>query len=273
MRILNCYFSPTGNTRHIARVISERLGDLGADVTDMDITSHESRNASLMLNEYDAFLIGAPIHSHRAPRIVREWLKTLSGGGKKAAMFFTYGGFTVHPTHHNTWEILTNAGFDVIASAEFLGKHTFNIGGWAAVPTRPDATDDDVARQYAEKLFPRFSGEDSGRVGELPNTDDTEEYLDAIEQFRFRAVTQLPSRDGAECGLCMECERICPSGAMDAARGSADPNTCIACLGCVAVCPEGALSINDLTEIWPMKLAGEKETESSVNEKRSRMYL
>lgn len=273
MKILLCYFSPTGNTRHIARVITDRLDDLGADVTEIDITPHESRNAVPTLADHDAFIIGAPIHSHRAPRIVREWLRALTGAGKMAAMFFTYGGFIVHPCHYSTREILTGAGFDVIASAEFLGKHTFNIGGWAAVPSRPDSSDDEIARQYAERLFARFSGEDPGRVGDLPTTDDTEEYLDAIEQFRFHAVTQLPTRNGAECSLCMECERICPSGAMDAARGDADPSTCIACLGCVAACPEEVLSINDLTQIWPMKLAGENETESSVNVKRSKIYL
>jgi len=273
MKILLCYFSPTGNTRHIAQTISEHLGALGADVTDIDITSPESRKIAPELQEYDAFVIGAPIHSHRAPRIVRDWLRTLAGKGKKAAMFFTYGGFTVHPTHHDTGEILSKAGFDVIASAEFLGKHTFNLGGWAAVPKRPDSSDDDVAREYAEKIFPRFSGEDTGRVDMLPATDDTEEYLDAIEQFRFHAVTQLPTRNGADCSLCMACEDICPSGAMDAVRGTADPNNCIACLGCVAACPENVLEINDLTQIWPMKLTGENETEDSVNKKKSRMYL
>lgn len=273
MKILLCYFSPTGNTRHIARVITDRLDALGANVTDIDITSPASRDGALSLTGYDVFIIGAPIHSHRAPRLVREWLRRLKGGGKKAAMFFTYGGFTVHPCHHDTGNILTGAGFEVVASAEFLGKHTFNIGGWAAVPNRPDTSDDEVARQYAEKIFSRFSGEDPDRMDTLPTTDDTEEYLDAIEKFRFHAVTQLPTRNGADCSMCMECERICPSGAMDAARGSADPNTCIACLGCVAACPEGALAINDLTQLWPMKLAGENETESSVNEKRSRMYL
>jgi ferredoxin/flavodoxin len=273
MKILLCYFSPTGNTRHIAHVIGRHLVDLGADVTERDITPLELRDAVTLSPGYDAFIIGAPIHSHRAPRLVREWLGTLRGEGKKAAMFLTYGGFTVHPAHHHTGKILTAAGFDVIASAEFLGKHTFNLGGWAAVPDRPDASDDDVARQYAKRIFARFSGEDPGRVGELPNTDDTEEYLDAIEQFRFHAVTRLPTRNGAECSMCMACEQVCPSGAMDAARGEADPERCIACLGCVAACPDGALSINDLTEIWPMKLTGENETEASVNEKKSKLYL
>jgi len=273
MKILNCFFSPTGNTRHIAKVISSRLADLGADVTERDITSPESRNSVSMIPEYDAFIIGAPIHSHRAPRLVRDWLKTLNGQGKPAAMFLTYGGFTVHPAHYSTGEILTAAGFDVIASAEFLGKHTFNLGGWAAVPDRPDSSDDDVARQYADKILARFSGDDQGRVADLPNTDDTEEYLDSIEKFRFYAVTQLPTRSGSDCSMCMACEEICPSGAMDAARGEADPESCIACLGCVAACPEGVLEINDLTQIWPMKLKGENETEVSMNEKNSRLYL
>jgi hypothetical protein len=45
-------------------------------------------------------------------------------------MFFTYGGFGVHPTHYSTRQILKEQNFIVVSSAEFLGAHTFNLGGW-----------------------------------------------------------------------------------------------------------------------------------------------
>ncbi|MBN2224471.1 MAG: 4Fe-4S ferredoxin [Deltaproteobacteria bacterium] len=273
MKIRMVFFSATGVTESVARVIRDRFADLGAEVVCSDITPVESRKEQMTLDGYDAFVIGAPIHSNRAPRVVREWLGGLAGGGRKAAMFFTYGGFSVHPTHHSTREILAASGFSVVSSAEFLGKHTFNLGGWAAMADRPNDDDFAVARLFAEKTYRRFTGEDPGVLGDLEKTAHSEEALDNFELFRFAAVTQLPTRDGMECSMCMKCGDVCPTGAMDVQKGEADRQRCIVCLGCVAACPEGILRINDLRALWPMKLQGEGETEESLNMKVSKVYL
>jgi ferredoxin/flavodoxin len=273
MKIHMAFFSATDNTRRIAHIIRDRFTDLGAEVVFTDITPFDSRKKTMTMDGYDAFVIGAPIHSNRAPRIVRQWLGGLNGGGEKAAMFFTYGGFGVHPTHHSTREILTSRGFSVVSSAEFLGKHTFNLGGWAAMAGRPDDDDFNIARLFAEKTYRRFSGEDPGLLGDLEKTTHSEEELDNFELFRFAAVTQLPTRNGAKCSMCMRCEEVCPTGAMDVNRGEADRQRCIVCLACAAACPENVLRINDLTALWPMKLQGEGETEESLARKVSKIYL
>ena len=222
---------------------------------------------------YDAVMFGAPIHSWRAPRVFREWLATLDGAGKKGAMFFTYGGFQVHPTHYSTRNILTGQGFVVVSSAEFLASHTFNIGGWKAVPDRPDESDFAVARDYAAAIHRRFTGEDPGILGELEKTEHPDEYLDAIESFRFKVLTQIPTRNGEECSMCMACEEKCPSGAMNAETGEADPDLCIACLGCVDLCPDDALKINDMAGSFAMKMEMEKANPEDLHRKQSKIYL
>ena len=128
MKILLAVFSATGNTAAIGDVIGRRLAELGAEVIKWDVTSLADRSRPLDPESYDALLVGAPIHSMRAPRLVREWLETLDGQGKRCALFLTYGGFQVHPAHFTTRNILVNRGFDFTASAEFPGKHTFNLG-------------------------------------------------------------------------------------------------------------------------------------------------
>jgi len=273
MKIRMVFFSATGNTQKVTHVIRERFTELGAEVACTDITPPESRSEAVTMDGFDAFVIGAPIHSNRAPRLVREWLGRLSGNGKKAAMFFTYGGFGVHPTHFSTREILAVRGFRVVSSAEFLGKHTFNLGGWAAMTDRPNDADFAVARLFAEKTFRRFAGEDPGLLGDLEKTTHSGEVLDNFELFRFTAITQLPTRNGAGCSMCMKCSEVCPTGAMDVEKGEADRQRCIVCLGCVAACPEDVLRINDVTALWPMKLKGEGETEESLKKKESKIYL
>ena len=273
MKLLLCYFSATGNTAKVARVIGDAFRQLGGEVDEKDITPQSERSKKIDPEPYQAFVIGAPIYSWRAPRVVREWLRTLAGRGKKCSMFFTYGGFQVPPTHASTKQILEEQGFVVVSSAEFVGAHTFNLGGWRAVEGRPDESDFEVAKEYARETYKRFTSEDPGTLGEMEKTLHTEEQLDSIETFRFNILTQLPTRQGETCSMCMICEESCPTGAMNAEAGEAEQGKCIACLACVAQCPEEALKINDMSDNWAFKLEMEKVTEESIKEKKSKIYL
>ena len=273
MNIAIIYFSATGNTAKMAGVIREHFTGMGVQADMYDITSHSSREHPIDLEPYHACVFGSPVHSWRAPRVMREWMRRLDGKDRKCSMFFTYGGFSIHPAHYSTRQILSEQNFVVVSSAEFLGSHTFNLGGWKAMCGRPDQSDFNAAEAYAETTCRRFTGEDQELLTELEKTGYSEEELDAIESFRFRALTKLPTRDGLGCSMCMLCEELCPNGAMNAQTGQADPGRCIACLSCVANCPEGALRINDMTGIWPFKLQMEKETQESMSRKQSRIYL
>lgn len=273
MNVLLLFFSATGNTRKIAKVIGETLTRMGCEVVMSDITAYADRQKEIDVQPYHALVFGAPIHSWRAPRVVREWMRTLDGRGKKCSMFFTYGGFGVHPAHYSTRRLLEHQNFIVVSSAQFLGAHTFNLGGWKAMEGRPDESDVEAAQEYARITYKRFTGEDKRILGELEKTDHTEEQLDSIESLRFNVLTRLPTRGGKECGMCMACEGICPTGAMNAESGDADKTRCIACLACVASCPEGVLEINDMSTSWSLKLELEKITEQGMKEIKSRIYL
>ena len=272
MNVLIAYFSATGNTAKMATVIGERFAEVGAEVTLSDVTSYGHRQEGIDLASYEAVVFGAPVHARRAPRVVREWLRTLNGQGKKCSMFFTYGGFGIHPTHYSTRQILEEQHFRVVSSAEFLGAHTFNLGGWKAMEGRPDERDVAVAEEYVEATYRRFTGEDESLLGELEKTEHPEELLDAAEVKRFKVVTQLPTRGGTECSMCLVCEESCPTGAMDAESGEADKGRCIACLACVANCPDSALAINDTSKSWPLKLEKEHATEESLKGQKGVVY-
>ncbi|MFO7963087.1 MAG: EFR1 family ferrodoxin [Desulfobacterales bacterium] len=273
MKILLCYFSATGNTATIAKAIGTRLQILGADVDTRDMTIASAREKNLDPASCQAAVFGSPIHSMRSPRVFREWLAKLDGNGMKCAMFFTYGGFQVHPTHSTTCEILEKSNFKVVASAEFLGAHTFNLGGFQAMADRPDDSDLAVAEEYADRIYDRFTGKDPGKVKDLDPGPYTETELDNFENFRFMAVNKLPTRDGAECRMCMLCEEMCPTGAMDAEIGDVDKDKCIVCLRCVKDCPDEVLVINDLTPIFQKKMEADKETPDTLRAKKSKMYL
>jgi len=273
MHIAIVFFSATNNTKTMAKTIKSAFEANGATVDLYDVTTPEAREAGVDPAAYDAMVFGFPIHSLRAPRLMREWLETLDGNGMNSAMFFTYGGFMIHPAHFTTARILQQQGFRVVSSAHFPGKHTYNLGGWKAFPDRPDAREHTLANQYAEATYRRFTGEDPGTISALDQGDFSEDQLTFFETLRFKMVSKLPSRDGAECSLCGQCGEVCPTGAMDPITGHANPDTCIACLGCVAACPENALKINSTTKAWQAKLAAGNITEAELNSQTGVIYL
>ena len=83
MNVLIVYFSATGNTAKMAKVIEERFAEVGSKVTMANMTSYAIRQEEIDLTPYEAVVFGAPVHVRRAPRVMREWLKTLDGQGKK----------------------------------------------------------------------------------------------------------------------------------------------------------------------------------------------
>ncbi len=138
---------------------------------------------------------------------------------------------------------------------------------------RPDEKDFSLAREFAGKTYRRFTREDTGLPGPFEKTAHTEELIDSIEIFRFKVLTMLLTREGRTCSVCMACEEICPSGAMNVASGEAHWSKCIACLACVAACPEKALVINDMTGIWNGKLQMERITAEELQQKQGVLYF
>lgn len=235
-----------------------------------DITSYEDRQKIIDLKPYHAVVFGAPIHSWRAPKVVKEWIRTLNGQGKKCSTFFTYGGFGVHPTHYSTGQLLGNQNFVVVSSAEFLGFYSFNRPGRQAREDRLDDSYFEVAMEYARKTFKRFTGEDKSI---LEKTNYTEEQLDSLESFKFNVLTQIPTRDGEDCSMCLVCEESCPTEAMNAQYGEADKEKCIACLACVNNCPENVLKIKDISDGWSFKGEVEKIIGKNMKGQKSKIYL
>ena len=272
MHVLIAYFSATGNTAKMAKVIEERFAEIGAKVTMSDVTAYKQRQEETDLTSYEAVVFGMPVHTRRAPRVVREWLRTLDGQGKNCSMFFTYGGFGTHPAHYSTRQILEEQHFHVVSSVEFLGAHSFNLGGWKAMERRPDERDFAVAKEYVEITYRRFTGEDEGLLGELEKTKYPQELLDSAESFRFKTVSQLPTRGGIECSMCYTCEELCPTGAMVVELGEADRGKCIVCLACVANCPDSMLAISDTSKGWQHKLEEENTTEEDLQARKSIIY-
>ena len=156
MKVAIIYFSPTRSTARIAEEVHGALKEIGFDVEEHDITSFSDRQKPIDVKNYDFIFFGFPIYVHRVPSVIREWFLTLNGNGKKCSTFFTYGGITTGIAHFDTIRRLKEQNFQPLTSAEFVAKHTFNIGGWKLLENRPNENDFAVAREYALKTHEVF---------------------------------------------------------------------------------------------------------------------
>ncbi|MHA1274777.1 MAG: EFR1 family ferrodoxin [Promethearchaeota archaeon] len=246
MKIAIFCFSPTNNTAKIGKEIKNYFENKGIKIKYFDITNKKSREINYELSEFNGIIFGSPIYYWRAPSLMRNWFETLNGDGIKAATFFTYGGVTNGVAHSDTKRILEKKGFNIIASAEFVGKHTYNVAGWNLMLDRPNNDDFKVAKEFAELIYQRFKSNENIDFNP-PTKDITERKLNMMEK-RLGAAIPIPYRVDDSCSMCLKCEEMCPSGAMNAELGKPDKDLCIKCYRCVSICPENALKVKDMSK-------------------------
>ena len=143
------YFSATNVTYIYAEVMRGALLDHDCDVQLFNVTPYAARQEMLPTGGFDGFIFGFPVFADFAPSVINAWLPTLDGKGVRCTQFFTYGARTTGYAHFHTLLLLEQAGFQVMFSAEFLGRHSFNVGGWQILPDRPNEQDYALAREFA----------------------------------------------------------------------------------------------------------------------------
>jgi ferredoxin/flavodoxin len=273
LKIALIYFSATNVTQAYAQVIRDSLAAQGCAAQLFNVTAYASRQEKLPIGDFDGFIFGFPVFGDFAPSVINAWLPTLEGQGKKCAQFFTYGARTTGYAHFHTHMLLEQAGFQVLFSAEFLGRHSFNVAGWRILPDRPHAQDFAVAREYAALAIERFS-QDAPPAFRLQKPFAYNQIMAWRENKPKRTERSWanPVRTAETCGLCRDCERECPTRAFNADTGLSDPENCIECMHCVYICPEKVIQVDErMKDAYAGFLTDWHLTEEMMNAKRSRI--
>ncbi|HUU77123.1 MAG TPA: EFR1 family ferrodoxin [candidate division Zixibacteria bacterium] len=273
MKIGLVYFSATGNTRKYANVIKDEIEKENSSIELIDITSLSDRQKEISFQNYNSLIFGFPVYGARVPSVVRNWFEKIKGSNHSSAMFFCYGGPILRKVHNETKELLEQRGFKIIASAEFLGKHSFNVAkGFSILEDRPNDEDFKIAREYAIKLLQKFKLEDFPLI-DFPDEPPREIPPSIKNKPRIRLITHHPTRFDKECSMCRDCETNCSTGAFDADKGIADKEKCILCMRCIANCPDQVIQINDLTEGFISFMERLGLTKEDLTKKKSRFFI
>ena len=140
-KITVIYFSPTGNTRKVLKVMADELG--GKEET-LDITTG-GPDVIRQFGSDDFVLIGAPVHMGRLPLAARERLAVIRGRATPCLIAVTYGNREYDDALLELWDLCKAQGFLVKGAAALIGRHTYG----RIQTRRPDPGDLAEARRFA----------------------------------------------------------------------------------------------------------------------------
>lgn len=234
-RISILYFSPTGGTRRVARMLLSALRSARIPLEEINITPFEARRKRRTFGARDLVFICVPSYYGRVALPMQN-LDALSGEGALAVPVAVYGNREYDDTLRELSGILSGRGFVTTAAAAFIAQHSQcpELG-----EGRPDANDRARIEAFARDVLAKLAsvaGDDlDGLAIKLPGDENAP--LRPYLPTPAAPVLAHPER----CRHCGECAAHCPQDIIDPLSFAVtEPEECILCRACMASCPEGA---------------------------------
>lgn len=234
------YFSGTGNTYHMIKVLKDQLANKGYEVDLLNIEKDKSRR----LSEYGLHIFCYPVYGFGTPTIMLKYISNLKyTTGCKAAIVCTSAGFEGQSLNHFK-HILNKKGFEVFLTDMII--YTYN---WTQV-LNPQS------KEVEAEVFRKANV----RVIELTKKIiNNETYLKtrniitlALSWVVFIVFGNLARRilgktfiaDDA-CISCGKCKNICPSKTIEIYNGKPRWNwNCESCQRCINMCPKESIQLS-----------------------------
>jgi flavodoxin/NAD-dependent dihydropyrimidine dehydrogenase PreA subunit len=245
MEVNFIYFSQTGNTRQVARVMADSFREGGHAARMMSL--HEANPEDAVWG--DLLGVGTPTFSSKAPQPVMRFLDALPPlKGKKAFVYATCGGAPGRVLFDMA-NSLRKKGACVIGGFLTLGEvHHPAPSLYGRFPGRPDEEDFSRARRFAKSVAESASGK-CANPGHEPNS----KYL--VRGWRFyellgliisertiRAFMPEPKVDLPKCDRCGWCLEECPMDNIVLKPYPVLGKSCIRCYRCYTGCPQKAFT-------------------------------
>lgn len=215
------YFSPTGGTLACGEMLCKGLA---SHISAVNLGARETVAAP----EGELVVFALPVYSGRIPALAAEKIAALQGAGKQAVTLAVYGVRAYEDALLELNTVAAAAGFQVVASAAVIARHSIVPAVGAG---RPDEEDARSITEFAQKVLEKLEKGDMTAVsvpGNVPYRD--------VSAMNASPVC-LP-----QCGSCGICAAVCPTEAITVGDEGVytDAAKCILCMGCTAVCPQQA---------------------------------
>ena len=230
-------FSGTGNSRYVADVLAERLGD--------DVMVYPDRVSA---GDGDRVVWVFPVYSWGVPPVVMQWIKNSDIAGSNAWAVMTCGDDAGNTA--DQWRRLMSgagakayASFTVIMPNTYVLMKGFDVDSEAVAEAKLAAAPARV-RQVAETIAAgAFRGDDvcRGRFAAIKSGV-------IYPWFVRHAMSPRPFHATDACVGCGICARMCPLDniVMENKRPAWGDN-CALCLRCYHICPHKAVAYGKAT--------------------------
>ncbi len=229
-KIYTVYFSPTGTTQKIVTSIGNGLGEI---YREYNITLEKNRRDLIEFNDNDIVIFGVPVYSGRVPDLILEYFNKIKGYNTKAVFVVVYGNRDYDDALLELKDIFESKGFETIASAAFIGEHSYTQ---QVAENRPDEEDIKTALNFGTLIKDKIMSNDINPLkikGNYPYR----------EKKTGDQIIPETKNSCIKCGICAE---NCPTAAIDFNDYySINKEKCIRCCSCIKKCPVNAKIFND----------------------------
>lgn len=247
-KLFICYASPSGSTRHAARMIKDALSDAAREIFVLDIGSSHNRIAFLKAlqaaEKTDCLFVGSPVYRDVAVPPVMELVAALPRvENVPTAPFVTWGGVTSGIALWQMGRALQKKGFVLAGASAVVAEHSMMWRSQKPMGAgRPDAEDDRKVKAWARAIAERI-----GKGGLAPLPLKSLDYQPRLLAEEMRQKIGQPWQnipktvDAEKCTQCGICVEECPVAAVTLDPTPVFDGACFDCFNCVRLCPEEAI--------------------------------
>ena len=248
-RIQVIYFSPTGTTERVARILSERLADrlqIPANMLNfIDFTLPAAREIQYHFTSHDLIIAASPTYAGKLPnKIMPDWKSCLHGENTLVIPVVTFGNRSFDNALSELANILFNNNFNILAAAACVSRHAFTdqIG-----TDRPNRDDQRELNHFADQIAEKIKNNNINNIlSQIPGDPDAPYYIPKdINHNPAKFLKAKPKTDLSKCSQCGVCARRCPMGAIDLQDISNITGICIKCQSCIRHCTRRAKYFDD----------------------------
>ena len=234
------YFSGTGNTKMIAKLLATEFNRYVSVVDVIAIDELLKTNKTAEVEKYDIIGFGYPVHAFNAPRIFFEFIEQLQDGKKKKTFIFKSAGdpFMQAGSTALVRKALQKKGYDVIYERLFVMPANVLV----RYPDQLIKQLYNTALQRTKTMVKEILSETTKLQKNTFFSTFATTAFSSMENFgaRFFGKNLYVSYS---CNLCGICISNCPTNNITKQKGRIRFHSkCNLCMRCIYRCPVNAIS-------------------------------
>lgn len=234
------YFSGTGNSRYIAKLVSESLNDELVSLN--DIIKHDDGRT---LCSDRPFVLVVPTYCYHIPVVVENYLKTAKLEGSRQLYFIMTCGGNIGSAAQANEKLCADMGLEHMGTCKLIMPDNY-------LPMYEPST-----YEEAEAALDSARAKLPGIVSTIKDGGHFESSNVPFGVFISNAGSVLFNRFfvrpekftvSSECISCGKCETLCPMNNIKLQSGAPVwGSSCVHCIACISACPVNAVNYGQQT--------------------------